>query len=578
MTNNPIKKIKLSDPSSSIKSYIQFSKQMKKISCKPLNKSKFNNQTSFDSNNITNKMNLKTEINDFSNLPPITSSHNNSSEKPFKTININNSYKKKSTLTKNLNKTLYKPILMNTSFANNNNYYNGIIHHKNKTKIINHKKINSMKVNNTKSNELNSKIKEYYTLLKKNKEKKINNNSTSFKNKNIICNNNKIKKILNNSMNNRHKAIKSKGINKAKLNDSNIKEKKRESYDDNFNKIVELLPNNSEYNNRNSKINSIKIEALQTFSKEEINNNNNDNDIDNNNNSNNICKTVNNSNAVKPTIKVNLNDSIKNELNIKINNNKFNNNKICTIPMTTKNNYNNKYNKLNYINADFCKNTHKNKFYNKLTFKKKIKNNMNKSFVINKKKIYNNEICFKDNKNRIKCSNSTVYRKKKNEGFEIQQKNSEIFEVISNIQVKSYNEYEQEHKIKEDEKIIKNGDNSDIDNKNNININININYNNININKDNHNNENIEDKEEYDFYLKETFSKDRFSFKPSDESQDLVSNYQKLSNSNKLLLEKQDFDKTFLCNADLTTQSNEKKTKKIAVFHTRINTNKIKKK
>ena len=579
MANNQTKKFKLSD--SSIKSYIQYSKQIKKISCKPLNKIKFNNEISFDSKNLNNKTNLKTDVNEFSNLPPITPSHNISSEKPYKTININNSYKKKSTLSKNLNKALNKPILMDSSFLNhiNNNNYNDIIHQKNKTKIINHKKINSMKANNTKTNELNTKIKEYYTLMKNNNAKKTINNSTSFRNNNIFDNNNnKIKKLFNNSMNNRHKRIKLKEIDKSKLNSQNIKEKKKENNDNNFNKINELLSNNYEYNNRNNKINSIKIETLQTFSKEEINNSGNSG---NSGNDNNICKTDNYSNPNKPTIKVNLNESIKNEPILKSNNNKFNKNKSCEIPMTTKNNINNKYNKLNYIFKDLCTHTHKNKFCNKSDFKQKNKKNMNKSFIINKNKIYDNYdngICLKNNKNRMKCNNSTVYRKKKNESFEIAQKNSDIFEVIPNIQVKSINEYEQEHKIKENDEIIKSGNNNDIDNKNNININININYNNININKDNNNHENIEDKEEYDFYLKENFSKDRFSFKPSDESQDLISNYQKLTNSNKLQLEKQDFDNAFLCNANLIKPNNGQKTKKIAVYHTRININKIKNK
>ena len=574
MTNNPIKNFKLPDTISSIKSYIQYSKKMKKFSGKPLNKIKLSSQISFDGKNMNNKINIKTEINELSNFPSITPSHNISSEKQYETLNIHNTYKKKSTLTKNLNKTLNKPFLINTSFLNhiNTNYYNGATHQKNKIKITNNKKIRDMKVNNTKANELKSKIKEYYTLLKNSNEKTINNNSVIFRNKNVIGNENKlIKKLLNNSMNNRRKEIKSKEIINTKFTNTNIKRKKVEKSGNNFNKINELLSNNYEHSNRNNKINSVKIETLQTFSKEEINNNSNDNiNI-------NICKTDNDSDVIKPSIKVNLNESIKNELNIKSNNNKLNKNKIYSIPIKTKSNINKKYDKLNHIIEEFYINTHKNKLYNKHNFKQKNKNSMNKSFIINKNKVYNNYnngICLKKNKNFLKFNNSMVYTKKKNKSFEVEQKNSDIFEVISNIQVKSFNEYEQEHKTKEEE-TNKNGDNNDIDNKNNININININYNNINI-KENNNNENIDDREEYDLYLKETLSKDRFSFKPKDETQNLVSEYQKLTNSNKLHLEKQNFDNAFLCNANLINTNNEKKIKNTPAFHTKINTNKIK--
>ena len=91
--------------------------------------------------------------------------------------------------------------------------------------------------------------------------------------------------------------------------------------------------------------------------------------------------------------------------------------------------------------------------------------------------------------------------------------NNEIFEIMSDIKVKSYNEYE-----KDKEKI--NNQNTEVKNdtkkiKNNININININYNTINVNNPNSVNDFfIEDRDEYNTVLKETFSKDTFSFKP----------------------------------------------------------------
>ena len=92
--------------------------------------------------------------------------------------------------------------------------------------------------------------------------------------------------------------------------------------------------------------------------------------------------------------------------------------------------------------------------------------------------------------------------------------NDEIFEIMSDIKVKSYNEYE---KGKDKEKI--NIQNTEIKKdskeiKNNININININYNTINVNNPNSVNDFfIEDRDEYNTVLRETYSKDRFSFK-----------------------------------------------------------------
>ena len=106
--------------------------------------------------------------------------------------------------------------------------------------------------------------------------------------------------------------------------------------------------------------------------------------------------------------------------------------------------------------------------------------------------------------------------------------NNKIFEIISDIKVKSYNEYEQEKKINEN---VENGKSNQINQiNNNININININYNNFNINNPSINSSN-DDKEEScenNNYLKETYSRDRFSFKPV--NNEIITDYEYYNN------------------------------------------------
>ena len=146
-----------------------------------------------------------------------------------------------------------------------------------------------------------------------------------------------------------------------------------------------------------------------------------------------------------------------------------------------------------------------------------------REFCINNSKLNNNKNKFikkteeKNNKNYI--NNSVTKRKEKkplkindNNKEKISKNNNEIFEIMSDIKVKSYNEYEQEQ---EQKSIQKTEPKNKSQINNNININININYNTINVNKTNPvNGDFIEDRDEYNNNLKESFSKDRFSFRP----------------------------------------------------------------
>ena len=127
-------------------------------------------------------------------------------------------------------------------------------------------------------------------------------------------------------------------------------------------------------------------------------------------------------------------------------------------------------------------------------------------------------------------------------------KNYEIFEIISDVKVKSFTEYEEDKK----NSLNKNQNNKVYDNKNEINKNININeifdqntfeHKSIRstiINQEKIENEKfIEDRDEYNIKLKETFSKDRFSFRPTNNDSNETFQDSKVE-SNKTL-DKKDF-------------------------------------
>ena len=110
-------------------------------------------------------------------------------------------------------------------------------------------------------------------------------------------------------------------------------------------------------------------------------------------------------------------------------------------------------------------------------------------------------------KNKIKNESNNSKNMNKSEIFEgsINKRNDEIFEIISNVKVKSFVEY-----VKDKNKSQKT--------KNDIDIKTNE-INNIQNEKPKKNSNNdmkfIEDRDEYNIILKETFSKDRFSFRPT---------------------------------------------------------------
>ena len=182
-----------------------------------------------------------------------------------------------------------------------------------------------------------------------------------------------------------------------------------------------------------------------------------------------------------------------------------------------------KENKTKNLFHKMIKNKADNKNKNK---SKKLKNIINE-FCINNSRLNinkNNKKIIKEKKlKNSKMPNNDFLKIKKEKKFikalndcEISRNNNEIFETISDIKVKSYNEYNQEQNTIPID-LTEQKNESQLNNSN-ININININYNNINVNNPSMNtieDNFIKDRDEYNIdNFKETFSKDRFSFKP----------------------------------------------------------------
>ena len=178
-------------------------------------------------------------------------------------------------------------------------------------------------------------------------------------------------------------------------------------------------------------------------------------------------------------------------------------------------------------------------------------------------------------------------------------KNYDIFEVISDVKVKSFIEYEEEKKNllnkkendNHNESKNYNSDKNEIDDFNdNLNIQELTNFQNEEnakeIEENNSSDKFIEDRDEYNVILKETFSKDRFSFKPT--NRDSIDTFQesKFKNGNKIL-DKKDFlndnhfnsSSSFKFNNYLeNSNKDKKKNKKARSNHTGLpKVNKLKK-
>ncbi len=524
----------------------------------------------------------------------------NANIKINKKLSMNNDIKHKKLLSLQTNINNYKNILKSHNMRNNNNK-----NPKQKTSIL-------------KSNFIDNKLKEFLAIINKNKNinKSIYNtiiNNTSFNKTNLKDN-----KILNKSSEQRKKnnikfqlpndnlQLKQQIKNK---NDNKKQAEKKQKTENVFNKSFIINDNNDYcYTHRNKP--PSKIEICQTFSKDE-----NAKSKDSNNTNNTINTNANNANNNNYTTYIKVNENEKLKL-LKIDTNKSYNIKDDLMPKTATSNEKKKF----IIKSEIGSPKHsksienyKNKF-RKLKMGYNTDNNNYKSFttILNKTKTKNKNISVnrnslgkehiiqRENNYAIKYVNSyniknkgnLLHYNKINLTKEHKHKNSDIFEVISDIKVQSFNEYEEDKKAK-NKTLNKNISQNQNENKinNNININININYNNININNSNSNNKNnnkdkinnsninqyktennkiykekspkiscnnsdfIEDRDEYTI-LKETYSKDRFSFRPINNDNEIITNYQQynnivndninisqnnINNSGQLYLDKKDF-------------------------------------
>lgn len=133
----------------------------------------------------------------------------------------------------------------------------------------------------------------------------------------------------------------------------------------------------------------------------------------------------------------------------------------------------------------------------------------------------------------------------------LNKKNCKIFEIISDVKVKSFIEYEEDKKLNKTVNMNSDTDNSlkkDIDTNININEIINSNSTNVdhdmtnkNSNEKKDNEKFIEDRDEYNVILKETFSKDRFSFRPTNNDNDSNETFQDSKFQKNKILDKKDF-------------------------------------
>ena len=519
-----------------------------------------------------------------------------------KKLFFSNSYKKREKINK-INEINNNKII-NTNTGNNKldiSKTNSNFKHKKlfslQTNLINDKKNNntqhnieinkiSQKINANinKQNVINNKYKDFFSLINKDKKNKLKNkkiNNSIFNNyiHNISTNKSSSQhnKIINRSMEQRNKT-KIKLSQNIKTKIKNKMDKKESMKTENiFNK--EFIINNNDYNYTQRNKPPSKIEICQTFSKDETvkdNINTNESNKNMNINTNNNNKKIKNDKLLKinTTYQYLKYDNLKPKTSTSKENKKLllNNKEKQRTPMASKSME--KYHKLKKLIGEYCisNDTNKNN-KSSISIKPKTKKYNSRITSINKNNFTTGNIIQKELKGIKQYINSYNMKKninlfnlnyldnyKNNTGKLCSKdpkiKNNDIFEVISDIKVKSLNEYQEEKKA--DKNTIYNTSPNDNKINNNININININYNNININNQINNDSNIkkqynsdinnvtienkttnlninngvfiEDRDEYNI-LKETFSKDRFSFRPiSGDNNEIKTNFQQYNN------------------------------------------------
>jgi hypothetical protein len=155
----------------------------------------------------------------------------------------------------------------------------------------------------------------------------------------------------------------------------------------------------------------------------------------------------------------------------------------------------------------------------------------------------------------------------------LNKKNCKIFEIISDVKVKSFIEYEEDKKLNKtfnDNTVSNNSHKKEIDTNININKILNSNstcdehdmsYKNSNEKRDNE--KFIEDRDEYNVILKETFSKDRFSFRPTNNDNDSNETFQDSKFQKNKALDKKDFLNVASSEFKIVNNNSMKKSKQI---------------
>ena len=222
---------------------------------------------------------------------------------------------------------------------------------------------------------------------------------------------------------------------------------------------------------------------------------------------------------------------------------------------------NNNIQKLSDIAEKFA--IKKRKFKSKiLENKEKIKNKLFNIIKSNKTiQKDSNDISTKENYNTLpqnNLSNSDIF------DSVINKKNYEIFEVISDVKVKSFIEYEEDKKNLLTKKESQNNGIPKINSFKNLNIKEFEDKSNDN-KIQNLNSKFIKDRDEYNIKLKETFSKDRFSFRPTNNDSNETFQDTKIQNENKILNKKDFISKKIVSSSSMKNNlvSNKKKNKSI---------------
>jgi hypothetical protein len=215
-----------------------------------------------------------------------------------------------------------------------------------------------------------------------------------------------------------------------------------------------------------------------------------------------------------------------------------------------------------------------------------IKNQNNSEMALNKEKCKKlNKLIKSININKTKKENKNGVEKKRyvtlpdnnltsDDIFDkaLNKKNNKIFEIISDVKVKSFIEYEEDKKLNKTFNDDSNSNHKKEEIDTNININKILNSNstyddhdmsNKNSNEKRDNEKFIEDRDEYNVILKETFSKDRFSFRPTNNDNDSNETFQDSKFQKNKALDKKDFLNVASSEFKIDNYNSMKKSKQI---------------